>query len=363
VARPPTRVIALLAVLALLLLDMQNLGAHRRRVRGPADVQSDDFTILVPLYGEPQYFANREALERFRLKTLLVVSVASPAMRALALEVELAGWRVHRTDVDTPLPALVATGLASVRTGWTIRLDGDSTFLDEPGAIVAAAEAANADVCSVKIVPSRNRTLLDKLQTVEYSTAMLSRHHRPWMTSGACIVARTAALRTVLSNHSNWFIGEDVETGAIARRLRMRVAHIDARVTTDVPSTLRGLVRQRRGWWAGSFRQTWVNLDHGWDDPLALLYRVLLIWVLYVGKAQALAESWRLLPIVIVAYTGVTLASNWSVRSRWMIVYPYYALAQSLTMPAAGAIEYARVAIGHRSFGRYRMPRRRPRTS
>jgi hypothetical protein len=212
----------------------------------------------------------------------------------------------------------------------------------------------------VKIVPSRNRTLLDKLQTVDYATAMLSRHHRPWLTSGACIVAQTAALRTVLSNHSNWFFGEDVETGAIARRLGLQIAHIDARVTTDVPSTLRGLVRQRRGWWAGCFRQTWVNLDHGWDDPLALLYRVVLVWVLYLGKTQALAESWRLLPIIVVAYTGVTIVSNWSVRSRWMIVYPYYALAQSLTMPVAGAIEYARVAIGHRSLGRYRMPRRRP---
>jgi Glycosyl transferase family group 2 len=355
-------VIALAAIALLLLLDMQNVGARRRRVEQPTSERSGDFTIVVPLYGAPRFFANREALEPFKQHTLLVVSTAAAAMEAFARELEEEGWRVHRTSADGPLPALVAAGLGSVRTTWAIRLDGDATFVDDPGSIVAAAAAADADICSVKIVPSQSESLVEKLQTVEYATAMLSRHHRPWLTSGACIVGRTSSLRAVLALHSNWFLGEDIETGAIARRLRMRVVHIDAAVRTVVPATVADLFHQRRIWWAGCFRQTWINLDHGWDDPLALVYRVALVWALYLGKSEALVHAWRLLPIIVVAYTGITLASNWSARSRWMILYPYYALVQSLVMPAIGTLEYVRIAMRRRSLGRYRMPLRRSRS-
>lgn len=351
--------IALLVLATLLLLDMQNIGARRRRVLAPGDARSTDYTIVVPLYGHPRYFANRASLEPFKEHVLLVISTAAPAMRAFAGELETDGWRVHRTEHDEPLPALVAAGLDSVTTEWTIRLDGDASFVDHPGSIVAAA--APADICSLKIVPSRRETLLERLQAVEYATAMLSRHHRPWLTSGACMLARTEALRAILAQHSNWFLGEDIETGKIARRLGFRVAHVDAGVRTVVPRTLGALVRQRRGWWAGCFRQTWINLDHGWDNPLTVVYRVALVWLLYVGKVVALSDAWRILPIVVLAYTGITAVSNWSVRSRWMIAYPYYALVQSLLMPPAGAVEYARVAIRTRSLGRYRKPLRRQR--
>jgi cellulose synthase/poly-beta-1,6-N-acetylglucosamine synthase-like glycosyltransferase len=173
------------------------------------------------------------------------------------------------------------------------------------------------------------------------------------------MIARTSALATVLSHHSQWFLGEDIETGLIARRLGLRVAHLDVQVRTDVPASWRALYRQRRGWWAGCFRQTWINLDHCLDDPISLVYRVALVWLLLYGKIHALATAERLLPLVILLYTGVLVVSNWRLRSRWMILYPYYALVQTLVLPAFGAAEYARVAWASRSLGRYRMPRRR----
>jgi hypothetical protein len=352
--------IALVVALVLLAFDMQNAGARRRRVVKPGLASSSDYTIVVPLYGDPRHFANRARLAPFRRNTLLVVATTSDLMREFADFLVSDGWRVHRVGENLRVPGLVARGLDSVTTAWTIRLDGDTTFVEHPGQIVAAAAAGDADVCSVKILPSRMRSLVEKMQAVEYATSMLSRHHRPWLTSGACIVARTRAFRDVLALHSQWFVGEDIETGAIARRLRLRVAHIDATVVTDVPPTIRALVHQRRLWWAGSVRQTWLNADHAWDDPLAFVYSALLVWMLWLGKASALHATWRLLPLIVVAYTGVTLLSNWSVRSRWMILYPYYALAQSLLMPVPGIVEYVRIALRERSLGRYRMPHRAP---
>ena len=44
-----------------------------------------------------------------------------------------------------------------------------------------------------------------------------------------------------------------------------------------------------------------------------------------------------ILPFVVLLYTGVCLSSNWTVRSRWMVVYPYYALFQALVLPPLGA--------------------------
>jgi hypothetical protein len=354
-------VIALVAIVALVLLDMQNLFAGRRTVVRVSEASSDDYTILVPLYGDPRYFANRSALEPHRERVLLVIDTSHGDMESFAAELELQGWRVHRCDAARSLSSLLCSALASVETGWAIRLDGDAAFEDDPGLAVAAAAASTAEFFSVKVVPSRSGRLIEKLQTVEYQAAMLSRHHRPWLTSGACMLARTDALATSLARHSQWFLGEDVETGLIARRLGFRVAHLDVRVRTDVPATWQGLWRQRRGWWAGCFRQTWINFDHSFDDPLALVYRVALVWLLLYGKVHALAVAGRLLPLVILLYTGVLLVSNWSIRSRWMILYPYYALAQTLVLPLFGVVEYGLTARRTRSWGRYRVPRRRVR--
>lgn len=353
--------IALVAIAALVLLDMQNLFAHRRKVVQAADASSDDYTILVPLYGDPRYFANRTALTSLRRHVVLAVDTSTASMTAFAEELEADGWRVHRCGSVRSLSSLLLSALGSVESGWTIRLDGDAAFEEDPGRAIAAAIASNADFFSVKVVPSRSGRLVEKLQTVEYQAAMLSRHHRPWLTSGACMLARTDSFKASLAQHSQWFLGEDVETGMIARRLGFRVGHLDVRVLTDVPETWRALWRQRRGWWAGCFRQTWVNLDHSFDDPLALVYRVALVWLLVYGKAHALVAGGRLLPLVILLYTGVVVLSNWSVRSRWMILYPYYALVQTIVLPVFGAVEYGRTAYRSRSWGRYRVPRRRVR--
>lgn len=353
--------IALVAIGALLLLDMQNVFAQRRAYVRPSDEGSDDYTIVVPLYGRPHYFANRAALEPIRNNVLLAIGTWKPAMERFADELEAAGWRVRRCPARCSLSELVALALDAVDSGWAIRLDGDASFVESPARAVAAAAASGADFFSVKIVPSRTKRLLEKLQAVEYAAAMLGRHQRPWLTSGAGMLARTSAFRAALALHSCWFLGEDVETGLIARRLGFRVAHLDVRVRTDVPSSLGALWRQRRGWWAGCFRQTWINLDHCFDDPISLVYRVALVWLLLYGKVHALTAAGRLLPVVILLYTGVLVVSNWSVRSRWMILYPYYALAQALVLPVFGALEYARVATTKRSLGRYRMPRRRVR--
>jgi hypothetical protein len=65
------------------------------------------------------------------------------------------------------------------------------------------------------------------------------------------------------------------------------------------------------------------------------------------------------LPLVYCAYLFVTVTSNVQVASPWMIVFPFYALAQVLVMPPFGALKYFELAMRRRRAGRYRFGYRR----
>jgi cellulose synthase/poly-beta-1,6-N-acetylglucosamine synthase-like glycosyltransferase len=181
------------------------------------------------------------------------------------------------------------------------------------------------------------------------------------MTSGACMIGRTSALRQILSRHSNWFPGEDIETGVIANHFRMRVRHVDFAVYTDVPETFLRWVNQRRMWWSGSFRMAFVNVDQTIRYPVTFFYTSGLVWLLCIAKWGELknpAHVMYTLPFILLIYTGVCAASSWQVRSRWMIAFPYYSLFQVLVLPPLGLLFYLKLWWETRRLappGRYRI--------
>jgi len=86
-----------------------------------------------------------------------------------------------------------------------------------------------------------------------------------------------------------------------------------------------------------------VNADQTLRFPLTFAYTVCLVWLMWAAKWHELFDVRHLaaiLPFVLLLYTGVTFFSNWSVRSRWMVIYPYYALFQALVLPVLGALYY-----------------------
>jgi cellulose synthase/poly-beta-1,6-N-acetylglucosamine synthase-like glycosyltransferase len=336
---------ALLLLGVLVSLDMQNLASRWARVIPLSEETSADYTLVVPIFGDPKYFRNGDYLREFRDRTLLAVNVDGPKMQRFVTELREAGWRVHASRLTgrVSCPEIVLDALQSVETEYVIRIDGDTVSHEDPGRAVAAARAAGADLCSVKITVSRRETLIEKLQAVKYDISLLAHHNRAWMTSGACMIARTSALRGILSSHSFWFPGEDIETGVIAKHFRLSVRHIDMRFYTDAPETFRGWLRQRKMWWSGSFRMAFVNVDQTLRFPLTFAYTVCVVWLLWAAKWHELLDLRHLaaiLPFVVLLYTGVCLFSNWSVRSRWMVLFPYYALFQVLVLPVLGALYY-----------------------
>jgi Glycosyl transferase family group 2 len=329
----------------LLALDLQN-GVSRLSRRVLPGVETDeDFTFVVPLFGSPRYFRNGAYLSRYRDQTLLAINLDTPEMERFADEAEAAGWRVHRARIAgrVSCPTLVRAALESVHTTYVIRIDGDTFSVDRPGRAVAAARRADADLCSVCVYVANRSKLIERMQDVEYRMSMLARRNRPWMTSGAAMIAKTSSLKIILDSHSGWFPGEDLETGVIANHFAMRVRHVEFVFLTEAPDTFRSWFRQRRMWWSGSFRMAFINADQTLRYPVTFLYTACAVWILLIGKWDELltgTTAVRVLPFLILIYTALSFVANWEVRSRWMILVPYYALLQAIVVPVFGAVHY-----------------------
>jgi Glycosyltransferase like family 2 len=363
------RALAELSVTLLFVFDFQNLLAWWRRwtLRVPTGGQgSDDFTVIVPLFGHPRYFANAEGLEPLREHVILSIEISSPPMAELADQGERDGWRVSRAVVADPNPTkLLQAALPMVDTRFVLRLDGDT--VPDPGLdrAIAALDRAGADIASIRCEALNADTFVSHLQNMEYRIAMLTRRYRPWLTSGAGFVARTESLTYILALHSHWPIGEDIETGRIALALGMKVRHLDYRIRTDVPPSWRALYRQRLLWWAGNFRHVCVNFDHNFIQlPAMTLYYVLGAWVAIYYHVWSLLSLHTMVvytPIILGAYLVITAVSNLQVLSIWMVVFPIYAFVQTAAMPFLGMLKYTAMAWRRHSLGRYRFERMRHR--
>jgi hypothetical protein len=349
----------------LIAFDFQNLLAwwHGKLVK-PGEQASLDFTIIVPLFGHPRYFDGREAIASYRANVLVALEVTPPHMQAFASQLEEEGWRVCRIELPDPNPPLLMkVALEDVTTTYALRLDADTVVGPGLERLVASIAASDADICSVKVEALRPLTVAAKLQALEYRIAMLSRHYRPWLTSGACFVAKSESLRLIIEHHSMWSPGEDIETGRTAHALRLKIRHADFVVRTDVPQTWRALALQRRLWWAGTFRHYVINADRNLVQlPMLTGYMLVAVFASVHFKWWGMIDWHALpfeLPLLLAVYAFVTFVSNLQVRSRWMIVFPLYALVQSLVMPLLGACYYVVLAYRRRRLGRYRFGYRR----
>jgi len=366
--------VAALFALGLFLFDFQNVLAWwHGRVLKPGEEESEDFTLIVPVYGAPRYFGetHRRALAKLRDRCLISLDVGGAGMPAFAAQLEQEGWRVCRSENETPCaPVLVLAALPHIETSFVVRLDADTEIGDGIARVVAAVAADGADVASLKcFVENERQSLATRLQALEYRMSMLSRHYRPWQTSGACHVARTTAMRRIFERHSLWMPGEDLEVGRVANALGMRVRHVDYAVYTEAPAGWRALYRQRTLWWAGNFRHVWINFDRNMlQMPAYTFYYVALVWCgvyfkwyeAWTSAAHAV-QAVTLAIAVFLVYVCVTVLGNWQVKQPLMLAYPLYSLAQSLLMPFVGGTTYFRLAHRKGRLGRYRFTIRRER--
>ena len=371
----PWEIVTLLTGAFLALFDFQNLLSWRKKlVLSPLESGIADFTVVIPLFGDPRYFDHRERLQHLKERILVAIEVSSERMESFARELEGEGWTVFRAVIPAPSPPkllLAALEADAVETTYAMRLDADSVVGHDLPNAIAAAEQDGADLCSVKVhVRNRTQNACTRFQALEYDMAMLARHYRPWLISGAGVVARTGMLREILRRHSMSPLGEDIEMGRIAFAGRLRIRHLDIVIETDAPDSWRALFHQRRLWWAGNFRHSFINFDRNAIQlPWWSLYNVSILWMtihfhVWSYAASVLHPSMTFLALVVLllgAAAATTLFSNWQVRTPLMIVFPLYAIVQSTLIFSVGALWYLRLVVGSGSFGRYRFGLRRRR--
>lgn len=364
--------LSFIPLVAVVLFDMQNVLSHdKRRILYLSDEATDDYTILIPLYGNPKYFDGREQIEQFKDNVVVICDIGTDEMKMGVERLEAEGWRTFTCQFDKPTaPMLMKAALDSgiVTTKFSVRLDADTVVENNLGNAVAAVEKAGADIASTKCHILNPRNLCERMQAQEYEMAMLSRHYRPWLLSGACYIALTSSLKAILNEHTLWFLSEDSEAGRVAWQRKMKIRHVQFEVFTEPPHTWRGWFRQRtRIWWAGSVRHVWINFDHNvLKMPVWTFYYAALVWVGLTWKWSSfitLFEYWprglAFLFFLFGIYTVITFISNWQVRSRYMFLIPYYSLFQSTVMPPLGLFFYIRYAWTHKKFGRYKFTYRR----
>ena len=330
-----------------------------------------DFALLVPIFNDVKYLTNIGFLEKYGRKVVLCTTTSETPQFMHNLK-ELSnryGFRIRRCNVrgDKKNPwaiynktllahdAVLKHTIADLKEEYVIFLDGD-TFVEEPlEKLAGTMEEKNYDIASVKIMPSKRQTIMENLQGVEYDIAMQARLIYPWLTSGAGMVAKRKVMIDIMKNHSLFFNGGDVEIGKLADMMGYKIGHIPMVFFTEIPSTFMGWVKQRFSWMCGMFRHSIINIDHNLKHPFHFIYFSFIIYFLMPFKLIEMLASPHLIPIILFLYVVITYFANWKVRSRWMILFPFYALFQVLVIVWFGIYRYIKTVIRSHNFGKIKM--------
>ncbi len=350
----------------------------RANFKQPVDIyetkkRSNDFALLVPIFNDVKYLSNVDFLRKYAKNVVLCTTdQETPEFReALEKIASENGFRISYAPVEgkgkNPWAIYSKTLLAHdavlkvtthrLSEKYVIFIDGD-TYVDGDLSILCGAMDENEfDLASVRVIPSRRETIMERLQGIEYDIAMRGRFLYPWLTSGAGMIARAEVMKAVFENHSLFFNGGDIEIGKLADMMGFRVGHIPMVFYTDVPPTFIRWMNQRKSWMCGKFRHSIVNIHHNLNYPFHFLYYSLVLYFLYPFKVLEAISHPYLLPLIIVFYIIVTFVANWRVRSKWMVIYPLYAFFQVMIGIWQGVWRYIITVRRTGNFGRIRIDR------
>jgi tetratricopeptide (TPR) repeat protein len=335
--------------------------------------RSRDFALLVPIFNDLKYLTNIDFLKRYADRVILCTTDHETPEFIAALEAlcEQHGFRASYSPVEGGVKnpwaiyhktllahdAVLKSTVERLDEKYVIFIDGDTYVDGDLEVLVGAMQEREWDLASVRVLPSRRKTVIEHLQGVEYDIAMRARLLYPWLTSGAGMIAQTQVMGAIMDNHSLFFNGGDIEIGKLADMMGFKVGHIPMVFYTDIPETFGKWVKQRRSWMCGMFRHSIINIEHNLHHPFHFIYFSFIIYLLYPFKLAEMIQHPHLLPVILLLYMAATYVANWKVRSRWMLLFPLYALFQVLVLLWLGIYRYAQTVRKTGNFGKIHIRR------
>ena len=356
----------------LTVFDFRTFAANFKKSIDIKDInrRNYDLAVLIPIFNDIKYLKNINFLKKYGEKVILCTTTSESRefIRSLRELASKYGFRISYSDVgDKKNPwaiynktllahdAVLKKAIKDIDESYVIFIDGDTVVEGDLAVLCGAAEKYNFDIASVKVLPSKRETLIEHLQGVEYDIAMQARLIYPWLTSGAGMVAKREVMVDIMRNHSLFFNGGDIEIGKLADMMGYKVGHIPMVFRTDIPDTIPGWIKQRISWMCGCFRHSVINIDKNLLHPFHFIYYSFIIFFLLPLKLFDIFTKWYILPMIIGLYIVLTFIANWKVRSRWMLVFPVYALFQILVIIWMGMYRYIKSAYKSKNIGRIKV--------
>jgi cellulose synthase/poly-beta-1,6-N-acetylglucosamine synthase-like glycosyltransferase len=289
-----------------------------------------------------RYLKNQDLLSQYKGQVIFCTREGESQqfqreLKTLAQRIEA---QVVETKVDgRPSPwELLHTGVLASRKRLCLFLDGDTWPQDD---LSLVAGNLKADVASLKVTVRNRKHLIAKMQQLEYSAAMENRKVYPWLTSGAAMIGRREVLLDILSRHSFFFNGGDIEIGKLAVSLGYAVEYLPFEFQTEAPDSVKAWLKQRKAWFCGGFRHAIVNM---WfvspRYPLFFFYNTVVVYGLAPMRlADALLHP-LYLPFVLGFYGLLAAVIYWKEKPVYFALLPLYFLAQLMIALPLGVLMY-----------------------
>ena len=327
----------------------------------------NDFVILIPIFNNVKYLTNISFLKKYSRKVVLCTTNLETEkfykdLEKIAKENKFQIIKtIFEDNVKNPWKIYHKTLLAHdyvlgktldvLEAKYVIYLDADTTCKTNLSILCGAMEKEDYDLVSVKVIPSKKKTITENLQYIEYQVAMKSRRVYPWLTSGAAMAGKRDSLIQIMDKHSLFFNGGDIEIGKIANMSGLKIGHVPVTFYTDVPETFPKLVKQRFSWFCGAFRHSIINMHTNLFNPMYAVYFIFLIFLMLPFKIMELLLQWEIIPFLMLFYLIVMYVLNWEIRSRYMLLFPFYSLFQVIVMPWCGIHRYIKTVMMTKNFG------------
>ena len=326
------------------------------------------YVIMPTVYGDISYLQNIAFLKRYSDKVVICTSKYESqefyrslrqvcrqyGFRYICTELPFANGKPIKNAYTIYKGAFHSLNRLGVRKDTPcLLMDADTYSHQNVNNLMRTFIAEGIDVSSLRCEVANPQTIIENLQAFEYRLAMDNRRMDPWLTSGACNVAKASVLQRVFSKHSHFFAGGDIEIGKLAQVMGYKVKHIDFTFYTAAPDTFKDWFNQRIIWFAGGIRHHVTNIgSYGWLHFFMLFYNSFLIYLLLPLRwIELINFPFTLLVLIVLSwvYTAV-LVSGRGWRPLYLLL-PFYSFIQSMVIIPIAFGRYLKLVRQQRSLG------------